>query len=49
MYVVLVSGLSVRSKNFLTKVVNGYGKVVGKQWEQLGQLYECCVGFWLEC
>ena len=42
MYVVLVSGLSVRSKNFPNKVVNGYGKVVGEQWEQLGQLYESC-------
>ena len=35
-------GLSARSKNFLNKVVNVYGKVVGEQWEQLGQLYESC-------
>ena len=33
-------GLNVKSKNFLNKVVNACGKVVGERQEQLSQLYE---------
>ena len=33
-------GLNVKSKNFLNKVVNVCGKVVGQRQEHLSQLYE---------